>query len=80
MGKFRAFFNKYGKVGLGIYLSVYVSTLFSLFGAIDSGLISAGDAIALLRRIGAGATATLAHAPHSRARARCAHRSHRPAR
>ncbi|CAK4703581.1 hypothetical protein LEN26_010557 [Aphanomyces euteiches] len=40
--KFKELWNKYGWVGVGTYLSVYVTTLGSMFVAIETGLLSTG--------------------------------------
>jgi len=52
-GKLRLLVREYGAVGVGTYISVYLSTLASLYAAIESGVVPAADAIGLLRRIGA---------------------------
>ena len=36
--KLKRLYHKYGRVAIGTYLSVYVCTLFSLFGLYDSGV------------------------------------------
>lgn len=51
--KLREYFSKYGKPGIALYIGVYLTTLGSLWGAVDSGLLPAGDAISLIRRVGA---------------------------
>ncbi|KAF0716789.1 Aste57867_2662 [Aphanomyces stellatus] len=44
--KFKELWNKYGWVGVGTYLSVYVTTLGTMFVAIETGLLSTGPAAA----------------------------------
>jgi len=52
-GKVRELFTKYGATGVVIYIGVYLSTLFGLFLGVKSELLPAGDAIGMLRRLGA---------------------------
>ena len=52
-GKVRQYFDEYGRPGIVVYIGVYLTTLASLYGAVDSGLLPGGDAVSLLRRIGA---------------------------
>jgi hypothetical protein len=51
-GGIRAFFKKYGKTGFAIYISVYLTTLGSLFAVIDNGILAADDAVKFLKKIG----------------------------
>ena len=41
--KLKRLYHKYGRVAIGTYLSVYVCTLFSLFGLYDSGVLIPSD-------------------------------------
>jgi len=51
--KLRALVKEYGALGIGVYAGVYLSTLGSLFLAVDCGLLPAGDALSMLRSVGA---------------------------
>ena len=41
--KLKILYNKYGRVAIGTYLSVYVGTLFSIYGLFDSGILIPSD-------------------------------------
>merc|ERR1711991_570747 len=41
--KIKILYNKYGRVAIVTYISVYVSTLFSIFGLYDSGILMPSD-------------------------------------
>jgi len=52
-GKLRQLVREYGALGVAVYIGVYLTTLGSLFAAVETNILPAGDALNMLRRIGA---------------------------
>jgi len=49
--KIRVLWDRYGSVGIGVYMSVYFSTVGLIYGLISQGFLAGEDAITWLKKV-----------------------------